>query len=113
MQTRTVATAALALIGPVAFFMGAVIVRNMSSLQDEPARTAQQIVMWYSGRMWTLWVLLLALPFAALAAGCAVLKQNWDHYTAMQFAKQSLAIGLTTIAAGGILTIVVLHVLAN
>ena len=114
MRIRIVTAAALALIGPATFFMGALIVRNMGSLHDEPARTAQQVVMWYSGRMWTLWALLLALPFAALATGCAVLKQNWTHHTdAMQFARQSLVISLTTIGAGGIFAVVVLHVLAN
>ena len=114
MRMQIVTATALALIGPAAFFLGALIARNLSSLQDEPARAAQQVVMWYAGRMWTLWVLLLALPLAALATGFAVLKQNWNKYTdAMQFARKSLPIGLTTIAAGSILAIVVSHMLAN
>jgi hypothetical protein len=114
MRYRAATAIALALIGPAAFFMGALIVRHVSSIQVEPARSAQQVVMWYAGRIWTLWVLLLALPFTALATGCAVLKQNWGRRRhAKQFARQSLVIGVTTIAAGGILALVVLHVLAN
>ena len=114
MRIRIGTAAALACIVPAAFFMGALIVRNLSSLQNEPARIAQQVVDWYAGRMWKLWALLLGLPLAALAVGCSVLTQNWNcHTDAVQFARQSLAIGLITIAAGGILAIVVLHVLAN
>ena len=109
-----IAAAELILIGPAAVFMGALITRNLGSLQDEPARAAQQVVMWYAGRMWTLWVLLLALPITALLTGCAVLKQKWRNHTdAVQFAAQSLPIGVTTIAAGSMLAIVVLDMLAN
>jgi hypothetical protein len=114
MRIRIGTAVALASIGPAAFFMSALIVRNLSSLQNEPARIAQQVVAWYAGRMWTLWVLLLGLPLAALATGCFVLTQNWNcHTDAMRFARQSLVTGLITIAAGGILAIVVLHMLAN
>jgi len=37
------------------------------------ARADQQIVMWYSVRYWTLWILLIGLPFAAMLTGCATL----------------------------------------
>ncbi len=114
MPIRILAAVELALLSPAALFMAALVVRKLNSVQYEPAYTAQQIVMWYAGRMWTLWVLLVALPFAALAFGCAVLKHNWNHCTdPRQFARQSLAIAVSTLAAGGILGIVVLHMLAN
>jgi hypothetical protein len=94
--------------------MTALIVRTLNPLHYALANTAQRLVMWYAGRIWTLWVLLLALPFAALVTGCAVLKQNWTrHNKPMQFARDSLAVASTTFAAGGILAIVILHMLAN
>jgi hypothetical protein len=52
------------LIAPAVLFMTALAIRNLPL--SEVANTGQRIVMWYSGRMWTLWVLLLALPFAVL-----------------------------------------------
>jgi Carboxypeptidase regulatory-like domain len=69
-KERLVAASQLVLISPAALFMGSLIVRNVSLLQDESAHTAQQIVMWYSGRMWTLWALLIALPLSVLVTGC-------------------------------------------
>src|SRR5579883_368461 len=114
MRTWIVTAAALVLLSPAVIFMGALLFRSVGSLQNQPAHAAQQVVLWYAGRMWSLWVLLLALPSAALAMGCATLKQNWNRYTnAGQFARQSLAIGAATITAGGVLAIVVLHMLAN
>ena len=35
--------------------------------------------MWYSGHMWTLWVLLLALPFAGMVTGCGTLLREWNR----------------------------------
>ena len=78
--------------------------------------------MWYAGRMWTLWVLLLALPFTALVTGCATLRYNWNReplHTARQLLvvirahSATLFVVAATVAAGGILVIVVLHMLAN
>jgi hypothetical protein len=54
---RLVAISQLVLIFPALLVMGSLLVRNLSLLSNEPARTAQQIVTWYSGRMWTLWIL--------------------------------------------------------
>jgi hypothetical protein len=124
MRTRIIAAMELALIFPAALFMTALVVRNLNSLQYEPAHTAQQLVMWYAGRMWTLWVLLLALPFAVLVTGCATLRNRWNRDLELsRTVRQSLAlirahlatllVAATTLAAGGILAIVVLHMLAN
>ena len=124
MRTRIIAAIQLILIFPAALFMTALVVRSVQPLQYEPVHSAQQLVMWYAGRMWTLWVLLLALPLAVLVTGCATLLRSWNRDTAlMQTVRQSLAeirahmatlfVAATTLAAAGILAIVVLHMLAN
>jgi hypothetical protein len=81
--------------------------------------------MWYSARMWTLWLLLLALPFAVLVTGCATLLSNWNRDVELpRTGRQSLAnlvpapfatlfVAGTTLASAGILAIVALHMLAN
>jgi len=80
--------------------------------------------MWYTGRMWTLWVLLLGLPFTELVSGRGALLRSWNREIVLPLtARQSLAmvrahlatlfIAATTLIAGVILAIVVLHVLAN
>src|SRR5271167_3397676 len=79
MRTRVIAFLELVLIFPAALFMTALALRNLQSLQLEPARSAQQLVMWYAGRMWTLWVLLFGLPFIVLVSGCAELVRNWNR----------------------------------
>ena len=87
------------MIAPAAVFMGALIAR--------PAPGAEQIVMWYSARMWTLWLLLLALPFAAFLTGIATLMNDWRMRPA------TLLVAAQTLAAAVILAIVVLHMAAN
>jgi hypothetical protein len=124
MRTRVIALVELVLIFPAALFMTALALGNLQSLQLEPARTAQQLVMWYAGRMWTLWVLLFGLPFIALVSGCAELVRNWKRDISASLTSQkslalvrehlaSLFIAAMTLIAGVILAIVVLHVLAN
>ena len=121
---RLVAASQLLLICPVVLFMGSLVVRNLSLLQNEPAHTAQQIVMWYAGRMWTLWALLIALPLGVLVTGCIMLERIWSKDVRLpQAAQQMLAaihanramliVAVMTSTAGAILTIVVLHMLAN
>lgn len=122
--TRVIAGVEIALICPAALFMTALVVRTLRPPQDEPARIAQQIVMWYSVRMWTLWLLLLALPVAVLVTGGATLLRNWNRDVVLpQTVRQSLAsirdplatlfVAATTLTAAGILAVVVLHMLAN
>ena len=124
MLTRLVAAIQLVLIFPAALFMTALVLRSLQPLQYEPAHSAQQLVMWYAGRMWTLWVLLLSLPLIVLVVGCATLLHNWNRDSALPHTvQQSLAeirahvatlfVAATTLAAAGILAIVVLHMLAN
>jgi hypothetical protein len=123
MRTRIVAVMGLMLIFPAALFMTALALRNLQPLQYEPARSAQQLVMWYAGRMWTLWILLSGLPFIALVSGCAELLRNWGRDIVPLTSRKSLAmvrahlaslfIAATTLIAGVILAIVAFHVLAN
>ena len=51
--------------------------RQLSSLQNEPAHIGHRVVIWYAGRVWTLWVLLITLPLAVLVADCVTLARNW------------------------------------
>ncbi len=124
MLTRVVAAMQLALIFPAALFMTAVLVAAGDAPQYDLARIAQRIVMWYSARMWTLWLLLVALPFAVLVTGCATLLRSWNGDVELPHAaRQSLAtipaplatlfVAGTTLTSAGILAIVVLHMLAN
>jgi uncharacterized membrane protein len=64
--------------------------------------------MWYSARMWTLWLLLLILPFAVLVSGCATLLRSRQRG-----AELPPFVAGATLASAGILTVVVLHMLAN
>ena len=124
MDRRIIAATELVLIFPAALFLTAVVVRHLQPLQYEPAHIAQEIVTWYSVRYWTLWVLLIGLPFAALLNGCVVLLRNSNDGTDEgQAAKQPFAairtqlptqiIAAATLAGGLILAVVVLHMLAN
>ncbi|HXF25863.1 MAG TPA: hypothetical protein VN610_01250 [Bryobacteraceae bacterium] len=120
--TRVIAAMQLALILPAALFMAAVLVGVGDAPQYDLARVAQRIVMWYSARMWTLWLLLLGLPFAVLVTGCATLLRRWNHDVELPHAARlamipaplaTLSVAGTTLLSAGILAIVVLHMLAN
>lgn len=123
MRTRVIAVMELVLIFPAVLFMTALVLRNLHPLQYEPARSAQQLVMWYAGGMWTLWFLLLGLPLIVLVSGCAELLRSYNRDIVPPLTQKSLAlvrahlfslfIAATTLVAGVILAIVVLHVLAN
>jgi hypothetical protein len=115
MHKCVIAAPELTLIAPAAIFMTALFVRNLNPLPYEPAYTAQRLVLWYSERLWTHWVLLLALPFIVLVTG-ATLRNTWIRH--VRSARQSLAligahlatlcVAATTLAAGGVLAIVAL-----
>lgn len=112
---RAIAATELLLILPAALFMASLVVRTLHPLEDEPARTAERIVMWYAEREWTLWILLIALPLAVLVTGCATLIRSDAMQTlaAIRAHPTTLLIAVTTLTAGGFLVIVVLHMLAN
>lgn len=119
---RVVAALQLVMIAPAALFMMAVVVRYVPLLHDG----AQRIVMSYAGKVWTLWLLLLALPLCVLCIGGMSLLRDWSHDTELpNTANQSAVVrlhdkpsalglvGALTFAAAGILTTVVLHMLAS
>lgn len=86
--------------------MTAVVVRHLPSLHG-----AQQIVMWYAGRVWTLRVLLIALPLAVLGAGFATLAPT--PFVAIQTQPPARLVAAATLIAAIILAIVGVHMLAN
>jgi hypothetical protein len=122
MRAHIIAFLQLVLILPAALFMASLVVRNLGPLQYEPAHTAQQIVMWYAGRMWTLWVLLFTLPCIVLVSGCVALRAgNSDieqHSTPSSIAPTRphwlvRFLYVTTVTSAGVLAIVVFHVLTH
>ena len=119
---RALAAAHLLLISPAVLFLVAVIVQRLQPLQ--PAYAAQHIVMWYAERMWTLWILLLALPLMVLISGCvSLLQDSSSSVQVVSLARRALAalhssgarttIAVTTATAAVIVGIVILHMLAN
>lgn len=121
----TIATTELLLIFPAALFMTALFVRNLQPQQFEPAHTAQQIVTWYAARPRIgLWVFLIALPLAVLVTGCGTLLRRWSNDVELrQAARHTLAtvrahlatllVAGATLASGGVLAIVALHLLTD
>jgi hypothetical protein len=104
--------------------MTALILRELQPQQYDPAHSAQQVVMLYAGKVWTLWILLLALPITVLVLGCATLLRRWKSDSALPSAARQLVtviraqfamlvVTAATVTAGGILLIVVLHMLAD
>lgn len=122
MRACIIAFLQLVLIFPAALFMASLIVRNLGPLHYEPAHTAQQIVMWYAGRLWTLWVLLFTLPCVGLISGCVALgtrnRDTEQHSTPQPIASTRPPwlvrfLSVTTVASAGVLAIVVFHVLTH
>ena len=122
---RVIAATQALLIFPAILFMCALILRQMSPLQHEPAYTSQQIVTWYAGRMWTLWVLLITLQLAVVVTGCLTFLrsgskdrelprnvQEWSSVTILADPVM-LIVGALTLTAGVILAIVAVHMAAN
>jgi hypothetical protein len=117
-KLRLVALAELLLILPAAIFMIALILRQLPATTLGLNITAQRAVTWYAERQWTLWLLLVALPIATLLVGCATLIQNRQTaigppLAALRTQPATLMIAVLTTAAGVILAIVGLHILAN
>jgi hypothetical protein len=120
-----VATAELLLIFPAALFMTALFVRNLQPLQYQPAHAAQQIVDWYAARPGIgLWGLLIALPLVVLVTGLGTIFHLWTTDTELRQATRqafkiltrhsaTALISAATLAAGGFLAIVALHMLTD
>ncbi len=117
---RMVPLAQLALILPAGLFMVSLILRGLGPMHVEPSRTAQQIILWYSGRIWTLWVLLTLLPLGVLSIGCVVLVSRWANGSAPRRLlasicsnRSTMLIATLTLVSAVILLIVGAHVLMN
>lgn len=121
---RTLPATHLLLISPAVLFLVAVIMQRLELGQGEPSHAAQHIVMWYAQRMWTLWILLLALPLSVLISGCiSLLQESGGSAQDSGLAQKALAavrstgarrsLAATTVTAAVIIGIVVLHMLAN
>lgn len=120
--TRTaVAAMEFVLVAPALIFFGAIFFRNFFPISDNGA---EQIVRWYAGRHWSLWVLLIALPAAVLILGISTLFQSWseevglrrDTGQALTLVRSHLSIvliGSATFMAGIILAFVAVHMLLN
>ncbi len=107
MRKSGAAAIADALLLPAVLFMTALVVRRL--FPAPAASGAERIVQWYASRMWTLWLLLLAMPAAALVTGAASLADSWTRRARLDVA----ASAAPTLTAAAILAIVVLHMLAN
>ena len=121
---RAIAAAQLLLVFPAALFMASLVVRRLQPLQYEPAHTAARIIMWYSGKHWTLWLLLMALPLTVLIIGGTTLLRSWADQSELRRDTAQMIVGFrahattlvvtaATLASGCILAIVALHMLAN
>jgi len=121
---RALAAAHLLLISPAVLFLVAVIVERLEPLRTEPAHNAQHIVMWYAERMWTLWILLLALPLLVVISGCIwLLRDSSGSAQVASLPQKALAalhpsaartsVAATTVTAAVIVGVVILHMLAN
>lgn len=122
---RLIAAAELLLVFPAALFMTSLFVRNLQPQQYEPARTARQIVEWFSASPHLgLWLLLIALPLTVLSTGSGALWRRWSHEPDLRHATRqtlsilrthlsSVLVAAATFTAGSVLAIVALHLLTD
>jgi hypothetical protein len=122
---RTIATTELLLVFPAVLFMTALFVQNVQPAPYEPAQTARRLVNWFSVHpRLCLDVFLIAQPFAALVIGFVTLLRSWRRNAEVRQAAvdmlgtvrahiATLLIAAATLAAGGILLIVALHVVTD
>jgi|SRR5581483_7382354 len=105
-RKRTLIFAQIAMLFPSLLFMIAVALQMTHAI-----RPAEQIVAWYAARMWTLWLLLIALPLAVLASGASTLLR---FQRAPSDSRSTLPLfRATTGTAAVILAIVAVHMAAN
>jgi hypothetical protein len=122
---RFIATLEILLVCPAALFMMALFLRNVQPAPYEPAQTASHLVDWFAARPRIgLDLFLIALPFAALVIGAGTMLRIWrsdpqlrqvasDTVGSVRANLSSLLIAAATLVAGGILSIVVLHMVTD
>ena len=120
-----IAAGALALVGPAILFVAALFLSQVPPPGSQPARTAQRIVAWYAAHpQFSLWVLLLLLPFSALILGTGALVRTWgdnpqlQQYTWRAFEETlehwpAMSIGGATLLAGGVLVMITAHLMGG
>lgn len=110
----------LLLVLPAALFMTALFLREV-----QPLAQTGRLVDWFSHHLILgLYVFLIAMPLAALVAGCAITLRSWRGDT--EFRRDTLAIfatararwaallvAVTTLMAGGILALVAMHLITE
>ena len=101
MKTSRLFAAHLLLMFPALLFMLSLVLREIH------ASFAVRLVGWYAARMWTLWVLLIALPLLVLSSGSFALFRFGEPR------KAAPTIATTTVSAALVLAIVALHMAAN
>jgi hypothetical protein len=107
-RNAAIAVLQLVLIAPAAFFMFSLFARGAFP----PAPEAERVVQWYAARLWTLWLLLFALPLAALIAGGAALMRK-QSLAVLRAHFATVCVSVMALASAGILAVVVLHMAAN
>ena len=124
LDKRIVVAVQLLLIIPAALFIVALLVRDLQPLLDQAAYIARLVVIWYSERVWTLWLFLAALPFTVFVLGSGALMQDWTarldprHVNprtsvVIDFQPTAIAIWALTMLSAVILTVVAVHVLIS
>ncbi len=117
---RAIPIVQVVLIMPAVVFMAALAARGLGPPGAEPARSAQAVVMWYAARLWTLWLLLTALPLVAIGLGSLELLRRASDGAGMHGLRGLLSadrtaafVGVLTVGAGIILVTVGLHMMMN
>ncbi len=102
------------LLAPALLFLISLLLRTLPPSGSVIPQTAQRVVTWYSGKLWTLWILLASMPLIALVLGGMALLSSWQERAdrCSPRSTSALMVGLTEIAFI-ILGIVGLHVLMN
>jgi len=126
MLKRAIAATEIVLILPAAVFMAAILVRNVTPLPNEPAATAQRVVMWYAHLppQVGLWGFLSLMPLAVVGLGGLAILSSWQTDEALRSAARDVAravrahaamvlTALTTVIAAGILSFVVVHMMTD
>lgn len=120
---RALTTAEVVLVSPAVLFFAALFLRNFLPA-NATANGPQHIVTWYAGRQWTLWILLISLPLAALVIGSSMLRRSWNEDASLRAdarhvlarIRAHLAIAITAVATASAalaLLLVALHMAAN
>lgn len=114
MLRRAIAATEVVLILPAAVFMAAILVRNVTPLPNEPAATAQRVVLWYAHLppQVGLWGLLSLMPLAVLVLGCGTLVTSWQTDPALRSDVRQVGAALRSHAATAFIAAATLSAIA-